>query len=522
MAQKNNKLQEIIAEQAGRVPPQAVDIEEAVLGSLMILDDVEYDYAAQLKPDVFYKEAHQKIYRAIANLIQQNKKVDLFTVKEQLLSTGELEEIGGAAYLARLTYNVGSAAHLDYHIKILIQKYIQRELIKIATDLQNRAYDAATDVDELLDHAESQLFNLAYGSISSEAKPLKDILPGLLAELEEISQKQEALTGVPSGYPTLDRITGGWQRSDLIIIAARPSMGKTAFVVNLARNLAVDNEQAVAFFTLEMPSSQIAMRLLSIESQISSNKIRTGQLDSDEWLLIEEKLGKLMSAPIIIDDTPQLSIFELRAKARRLKSKYDIKLLIIDYLQLMSLPSEGKMNREQVVSQISRGLKAIAKELNIPVIALSQLNRAVELRGGNKRPQLSDLRESGAIEQDADLVIFLHRPEYYGIKEDEEQSYEGIAEIIIAKHRNGPVADLKLRYIKEYGKFEENESQILQDLDETYDKQDTIIQRLGSKMNSQDDFSDDLLGPAQGNNLNSSMGDDDIINTDFDSDEIPY
>ncbi len=512
------KLQEIIAEQAGRVPPQAVEIEEAVLGALMLLDDVEYDYAAQLKPEVFYKEAHQKIYKAIQQLIQQNKKVDLFTVKEQLLANGDLEIIGGAAYLARLTYNVGSAAHLDYHIKILIQKYIQRELIKVATELQNRAYDASVDVDELLDFAEGQLFNLAYGSISSEAKPLKDILPGLIAELEEISKKKDALTGVASGYPTLDRVTGGWQKSDLIIVAARPSMGKTAFVVNLARNLAVDYNEPVAFFTLEMPSSQIAMRLLSIEAQISSNKIRTGRLEQDEWLVIEEKLNNLMNAPIIIDDTPQLSIFELRAKARRLKSKYDIKLLIIDYLQLMSLPSEGKMNREQVVSQISRGLKAIAKELNIPVIALSQLNRAVELRGGNKRPQLSDLRESGAIEQDADLVIFLHRPEYYGITEDEEQSYEGIAEIIIAKHRNGPTADLKLRYVKEYGKFEEIEENVLQDIDDS----DLEITRMGSRMNELDDTAG-LLNDGFITNAPETPADD-FPNLDFDNPdgEIPY
>ncbi len=519
-----NKLTDIIAEQAGRVPPQAVEIEQAVLGALLILDDVEYDYASQLKPEIFYNEAHQIIYRAIEALMRENKKVDLYTVSEKLKNNNELELVGGAAYLSRLTYNVGSTAHLDYHIKILIQKYIQRELIKVSADLQNKAFDAGIDVNELLDYAENQIFNLALGSISSEAKPLKDILPGLLQELEEISKKEDALTGVPSGYSTIDRVTGGWQKSDLIIVAARPSMGKTAFVVNLARNVAVDYHQPVAFFTLEMPSSQIAMRLLSIEAQISSNKIRTGKLDDNEWLLIEEKINNLVKAPIIIDDTPQLSIFELRAKARRLKSQFDIQLLIIDYLQLMSYPAEGRMNREQVVSQISRGLKAIAKELNIPVIALSQLNRAVELRGGNKRPQLSDLRESGAIEQDADLVIFLHRPEYYGQYEDAEgNSYEGIAEIIIAKHRNGPTADLQLRYVKEYGKFEEPQEGALQQFDETQDIKFT----KPSKMNQEEPSATTLEPNDDFFSFSGSQEDEDddfYINSDFEADdgEIPY
>jgi replicative DNA helicase len=301
-------------------------------------------------------------------------------------------------------------------------------------------------------------------------------------ELKRIEQRQDGLTGVPSGYPSLDRVTGGWQNSDLIIIAARPSMGKTAFVVNIARNLAVLQGIPVAFFTLEMPAEQIAMRILSIESEISSNKIRTGNITDQEWIMLEEKVQLMENAPLFIDDTPQLSLFELRAKTRRLVSNHHVQLIIVDYLQLMTVAQENRMNREQVVSQISRGLKAIAKELKVPVIALSQLNRSVELRGGSKRPQLSDLRESGAIEQDADLVIFLHRPEYYGITQDAEgNSYEGIAEIIISKHRNGPLADIKLRYIKEYGKFEEIEGEQLQDINE-----DVEVQIISSKMNSED------------------------------------
>ncbi len=477
-----NKLQQLIDEQVGRVPPHDIEIEQAVLGALLILDDAEQDYASLLKPEVFYKEEHQKIYRAIEELMHQNQKVDLYTVKDQLIKDNVLEEVGGLPYLTRLTFNVGSAAHLDYHVKILVQKYIQRELIKITADLQNKAYDAGTDVVELLDEAESALFQLAYGSIHREALPFDSVLKNLMDELKRIEQRQDGLTGVPSGYPSLDRVTGGWQNSDLIIIAARPSMGKTAFVVNIARNLAVLQGIPVAFFTLEMPAEQIAMRILSIESEISSNKIRTGNITDQEWIMLEEKVQLMENAPLFIDDTPQLSLFELRAKTRRLVSNHHVQLIIVDYLQLMTVAQENRMNREQVVSQISRGLKAIAKELKVPVIALSQLNRSVELRGGSKRPQLSDLRESGAIEQDADLVIFLHRPEYYGITQDAEgNSYEGIAEIIISKHRNGPLADIKLRYIKEYGKFEEIEGEQLQDINE-----DVEVQIISSKMNSED------------------------------------
>ncbi len=508
------KAKELL-DQVGRVPPHAPEIEEAVLGALMIVEDAASDYSNLLKPEVFYNEAHQKIYKAIEALVREDEKVDLYTVKEKLLETGELDEVGGMAYLARLTYNVGSAAHLDYYVKILVQKYIQRALIRVSSEIQSRAFDASADVDELLDYSEQQIFELAYGAISREAIPMEALLPKVISELEEASKKEGSLTGVPSGYSSIDRITGGWQKSDLIIVAARPSMGKTAFVVNLAYNLAVEYQEPVAFFTLEMPSQQIAMRLLSIHTEISMNKIRTGKLTEDEWMLLEEKLtDNFAKAPLLIDDTPQLSLFELRAKARRLKSKYDIKLLVIDYLQLMTLPSEGRMNREQVVSQISRGLKAIAKELEIPVIALSQLNRSVEMRGGSKRPQLADLRESGAIEQDADMVIFLHRPEYYGIKEDSEGNpLEGIAEIIISKHRNGPLADIRLKFIKEYGKFEEIEETVLQDLDDM-----SVVTRLGSRMNEADDaIGDDFF------NQSSTGADDTFINPDFDDNaEYPF
>ncbi len=481
MAQGKKQTLNNFLETMGHVPPHAEDIERAVLGTLMAFENFAEDNHHLLKPDVFYNEIHKKIYSAIDRLVRDQKKVDVFTVKEELERQGELEEVGGLPYLISLSTSIGSPAHLDYHIKILVQKYIQRELIKLTADIQTKAFDPSYDVDELLDYSERKIFDLTYGTISTDAQEFSQVVDSVVKEIETIAQSESHLTGVPSGYPSVDRVTGGWQKSDLIIVAARPSMGKTAFVVNIAKNLAVEYRKPVAFFTLEMPAEQIALRMMSIQSEIPMNKLRTGQLEKDEWLKFEQSINnEFMTAPLLIDDTPQLSLFELRAKARRLKSKYDISLVIIDYLQLMTLPSEGRMNREQVVSQISRGLKAIAKELSIPVIALSQLNRSVEMRGGSKRPQLADLRESGAIEQDADMVIFLHRPEYYGIKEDAEgNTLEGMAEIIIAKHRNGPLADIKLRFIKEYAKFEEVEDNVLQDID------DLQVTTLGSKMNSE-------------------------------------
>ncbi len=517
---KKNTLNNYL-ETIGHVPPHAEDIERAVLGTLMAFENFAEDNHHLLKPDVFYNDAHRKIYSAIDRLVREQQKVDVFTVKNELEKTGELEEIGGLPYLITLSTSVGSPAHLDYHIKILVQKYIQRELIKLTADIQTKAFDPSYDVDELLDYSERKIFDLTYGTISTDAQEFKDVVNAVISEIETISQSESHLTGVPSGYTSVDRVTGGWQKSDLIIVAARPSMGKTAFVVNIAKNLAVDYRKPVAFFTLEMPAEQIALRMLSMQAEIPMNKLRTGQLDKDEWIKFEQSFtGDFMSAPLYIDDTPQLSLFELRAKARRLKSKHDIELIIVDYLQLMTLPSEGRMNREQVVSQISRGLKAIAKELSIPVIALSQLNRSVEMRGGNKRPQLADLRESGAIEQDADMVIFLHRPEYYGIKEDAEGNpMEGVAEIIIAKHRNGPLADIKLKFIKEYAKFEELEDNVLQDLDEVE------VTTFGSKMNAE--LTEDQPPIDEGfftapSDINNDFYDDDTPDIDFTEEDIPY
>lgn len=438
----------------GKIPPQALDLEEAVLGAIMVEKDAVISILDVLKPESFYKESHQTIFRTIIDLSTRLEPIDLLTVSEELRRKNLIDEVGGPIYLAQLTSKVGSAAHLEFHAKIIAQKYIQRELIRVSSDIQNRAFDDTIDVDDLLDYSEMELFKVAEGNIKRETAQINMLVKQALKNIEEAGKREDGLSGVPSGFTDLDRMTSGWQRSDLVIVAARPSMGKTAFVLSMARQMAVDHKAPVAFFSLEMSSIQLVNRLIVAESGISSEKIRNGKLDPHEWTQLVVKIKDLTDAKIFIDDTPALSIFEFRAKCRRLKAQYDIGIIVIDYLQLMTGPTETKGNREQEVSTISRSLKAIAKELNVPIIALSQLNRSVETRGGNKRPQLSDLRESGAIEQDADVVIFIHRPEYYGFNEDEEgNSLLGLAEIILAKHRNGAVGDIKLRFQKEMARF---------------------------------------------------------------------
>ncbi len=438
----------------GKIPPQALDLEEAVLGAIMVEKDAVISILDVLKPESFYKESHQTIFRTIIDLSTRLEPIDLLTVSEELRRQNLIEEVGGPVYLAQLTSKVGSAAHLEFHAKIIAQKYIQRELIRVSSDIQNRAFDDTIDVDDLLDYSEMELFKVAEGNIKRETAQINVLVKQALKNIEEAGKREDGLSGVPSGFTDLDRMTSGWQRSDLVIVAARPSMGKTAFVLSMARQMSVDHKAPVAFFSLEMSSIQLVNRLIVAESGIASEKIRNGKLDPHEWTQLVVKIKDLTDAKIFIDDTPALSIFEFRAKCRRLKAQYDIGIIVIDYLQLMTGPTETKGNREQEVSTISRSLKAIAKELNVPIIALSQLNRSVETRGGNKRPQLSDLRESGAIEQDADVVIFIHRPEYYGFNEDEEgNSLLGLAEIILAKHRNGAVGDIKLRFQKEMARF---------------------------------------------------------------------
>jgi replicative DNA helicase len=442
----------------GKIPPQALDLEDAVLGAIMVEKDAVISILDVLKPESFYKETHQTIFKTIIELSTRLEPIDLLTVSEELRRKNQLEEIGGPVYLAQLTSKVGSAAHLEFHAKIIAQKYIQRELIRVSSDIQNRAFDDSIDVDDLLDYSEMELFKVAEGNIKRETAQINVLVKQALKNIEEAGKREDGLSGVPSGFSDLDRMTSGWQKSDLVIIAARPSMGKTAFVLSMARKMAVDHKTPVAFFSLEMANLQLVNRLIVAESGIPSDKIRNGRLDPHEWTQLVVKIKDLTEAKIFIDDTPALSIFEFRAKCRRLKAQYDIGIIVIDYLQLMTGPVETKGNREQEVSTISRSLKAIAKELNVPIIALSQLNRSVETRGGNKRPQLSDLRESGAIEQDADVVIFIHRPEYYGFLEDEEgNSLAGLAEIILSKHRNGATGDIKLRFEKEMARFSDFE-----------------------------------------------------------------
>ena len=440
----------------GRIPPQAVELEEAVLGAIMLEKDAVLSVLSILKRESFYKETHQKIYQTIVDLSSNEKAIDILTVTEELKRRKELDEIGGPLYITQLTGKVASAAHLEFHARIIQQKYIQRELIRVSSSIQKMAFDETMDVNDLLDHAESELFEIAEGNIKQETSKINVLIKEALDQIQMAAKREDHLSGVPSGFTKLDRFTSGWQNSDLIIIAGRPSMGKTAFVLTMARNIAVDHKRPVAFFSLEMESTQLVTRLIVSETELPSNRIRNGRLEEYEWKQLEYKIKTLIDAPLYIDDTPAISVFELRAKCRRLKVQYDVQLIIIDYLQLMTSSTDIKGSREQEVSTISRALKSIAKELNVPIIALSQLNRSIELRSGNKRPQLSDLRESGALEQDADLVLFIHRPEKYDIFEDEKgNSLVGLAEIILAKHRNGAVGDVMLRFKDEFVKFVE-------------------------------------------------------------------
>lgn len=480
----------------GKIPPQAPELEEAVLGAVMLEKDAILQIIDILKPEGFYKEEHQKIFQAIIDLTASNRAIDLLTVTEELRKKKQIDEVGGPVYITQLTTKVASAAHIEYHARIVAQKYIQRELIRVSSEIQGRAFDESTDVDDLLDFSESELFNIAQGNIKKESQKVNVLIKEAIIQIEEASKRADSLIGIPSGFTKLDRLTNGWQNSDLVIVAARPSMGKTAFVLSMARNMSVEHNRSVAIFSLEMASLQLVNRLIVAETELPSNRIRNGKLADFEWEQLDYKIKKLVDAPIFIDDTPAISIFELRAKARRLKRQHNMDILIIDYLQLMTGTPDTRGNREQEVSTISRALKGIAKELNIPVIALSQLNRSVEIRSGTKRPQLSDLRESGAIEQDADMVIFIHRPEKYGLMEDENgNSLRGIAELILAKHRNGPIGDVYLKFKDEFAKFTELEENFLAPLDET-ETQPVAVTR-GSKMNKNivgDGFSKEDLG----------------------------
>lgn len=473
----------------GHLQPQAPDIEKVVLGALMIDKDAFTVVSEIVRPETFYEPRHQKIFHAIRSLNIQEQPVDIMTVIEQLRKEGSLDDVGGPAYVVELSSRVASSAHIEYHSKILAQKFLARQLISFASKLETEAFDETVDVDELMQRAEGGLFELSQNNMKKDYSHIDPILMEAHKILLKASQNKGGLTGVPTGYNKLDEITSGWQASDLIIIAGRPAMGKTSFALSLAKNIAVDYQQPIAFFSLEMNSVQLVNRLISNVCQVPGSKLLNGQLTPDEWERLDTNLHKLEGAPVYIDDTPGLSVFELRTKARRLKKEHNISILMIDYLQLMNASGMKFNSRQEEVSTISRSLKGLAKELDIPVIALSQLNRTVETRAGEgidgKRPQLSDLRESGAIEQDADMVLFVHRPEYYHIYEDANHNdLRGMAQIIIAKHRKGATGDVLLKFQGQYTKFANPE-----DVPEEIPAADMGGEIIGSRMN------DDPLPP---------------------------
>ena len=447
----------------GKLPPQAKELEEAVLGAIM-LEKSAFDSVVEiLKPECFYVESHQRIFRAMQGLATKSMPIDLLTVVEELRTREELDITGGPYFVTKLTNAVVSAANIEAHSRIILQKFIQRELIRISGEIIGDAYEDSTDVFDLLDEAEGKLFEITNNHLRKNFDSIDTVLVKTIQRIEDMRNRHEDITGVPTGFSSLDRITYGWQQTDLIILAARPSVGKTAFALNLARNAALHPTKPtpVAFFSLEMSSGQLVQRILSAESEIWLEKIARGKLEEYEMKqLFQKGIQKLSTAPIYIDDTAALNIFELRAKCRRLKNKHNIGMIIIDYLQLMSGAGDRGSNREQEISQISRSLKALAKELQIPIIALSQLSRAVETRKeGNKMPQLSDLRESGAIEQDADMVMFLYRPEYYDITSNEMgESNKGETHVRIAKHRNGSLETVKLKALLHIQKFIEDDA----------------------------------------------------------------
>jgi len=437
----------------GKLPPQVIELEQAVLGALMLERDALTAVIDILKKEYFYKESHQRIYEAIMNLFGRSEPVDILTVANELKSMRVFQEVGGGEYLAELTSRVASSANIEYHAGIIMQKYIQRELIRVSSMIIKEAYDDSIDIFDLLDSAEKQLYNITESNLQKTYVTMESALVEALERIKAAGKEKDNITGVPSGYVDLDRLTGGWQKSELIVLAARPGMGKTAFVLSMARNMAVDYNKPIAIFSLEMDVTQLVMRLISSETEIAAEKLKRGRLNAEEWVQLLDRIKNLEKAPIYIDDTSAISVFELRAKCRRLKAQYDIQLVIVDYLQLMTASVDTRGNREQEISSISRALKSLAKELHIPVIAISQLSRAVEKRTKeDKRPMLSDLRESGAIEQDADMVLFIYRPEYY--KDSTEEIYEkGLTELIVAKNRHGEQKTINLRFIDSLVKF---------------------------------------------------------------------
>ena len=453
-AKKIDKTKTKIQSSFDRVPPQAIDAEISILGSIMIDNDSIGKIVEIIEPSFFYRTSHQKIFLSAISLYEKDEPVDLVTLSEELKRKKILEEIGGTYYLTELTQSVPSAANIEYHARIVLEKYILRKLIVESNSIAQECYEGRDDAYQVLDRSEQRIFSLSENRLRRTFQHISPIMHEAFETIERFHEREGSVTGLATGYTVLDELTSGLQQGELIIIAGRPSMGKTALCLNIARNAAVDIKAPVGVFSLEMSKRQLALRLLCAEARVDAHLVRTGRLANDKWQQLSMTVGALTEAPIYIDDTPGMGVLELRAKARRLKKEKDVQLIIVDYLQLMQGP-KGIESRQQEISMISRSLKALAKELDIPVLALSQLSRAVEIRGGDRRPMLSDLRESGAIEQDADVVIFIYRPEFYGKKVDDMgNSLEGIAEIIIGKQRNGPVGTINLHFIKKYARFE--------------------------------------------------------------------
>jgi len=497
------------AAEIGKMQPQAIEIEESVLGAMLLGQQAVNDAIDILHVESFYKVEHQKIFSSILQLFAETEPIDIITVTEKLRKNGDLDFVGGPAYVAKLTNRVASTAHVEFHARVIAEKFILRSLIDVSSEVIKSSYDETKDVFSVLNEAETGLFKITEGNIKKSYSTVKDAVAEAIEEIQKASENKDGVSGVPSGFTDLDRLTSGWQRSDMIVLAARPAMGKTAMVLSMARNAALDFGKGVAIFSLEMSNVQLTKRLIAMETGISSEKLKKGFTDEKDWTQLHERINKLAEAPIFIDDTPALSIFELRAKCRRLKMQHNIEMVIIDYLQLMTAGLKSG-NREQEISMISRSIKEIAKELNVPIIALSQLSRSVETRGGDKRPMMSDLRESGAIEQDADMICFIYRPEYYGLMEDESGApTAGVTEIIVAKHRNGGLDNVKLRFISELTRFVD------------FDAFDTMdYGNNASQMGVNNDF--DAEGSNSGTyTVGSKMNNDDFT-TNITDDEVPF
>lgn len=442
----------------GHRQPQNLDMENAVVGAVMIEQDAYGMVSEILKPESFYDHRNQLIYKAVQNLSLQQKPVDMLSVTDYLEQQGELEEAGGPANIVALANGVTSSAHIVYHAKVVQQKYLARQMITFASTVLTKAFDQTQDVADLLNEAEMSIFNLSQNNMKKSAQQINPYIREVMDMISKAASRTDGLSGLSSGFEGIDKMTSGWQNSDLVIIAARPAMGKTAFVLSMMKKMAIDMRQPIAMFSLEMSNAQLVRRLMGNVCEISGEKLRNGQLKPNEWAQLDARVQTMNDAPVYLDDTSGLSIFELRTKARRLVREHDVKMIMIDYLQLMTASGANFNSRQEEVSIISRSLKGLAKELDIPIVALSQLNRGVENREGNegKRPQLSDLRESGAIEQDADIVCFIHRPEYYGITLDENnRDMRGMAEFIIAKHRNGATGIVKMKFRHEFARFED-------------------------------------------------------------------